>query len=451
MKELLFDTVYLSLIAGAGAFFLSTSFYLYPIIINISRIKGLMDTPGERKMHVTQTPTLGGLGIFITFTLSIIVFGLLTDLMLADLTKLLALLGSAIILVFLGIKDDLVSMSPKKKFLGQLLAVGNVVLLTDIRISSFEGILGIGDLPYVASVLFTAFVFILVINAVNLIDGIDGLAGTIAIVASLAFGIMFLLNDDYLMMLVSSILVGSVIGFLRYNLSTDKKIFMGDCGSMLTGFLLAYQGVCFLNLNADGATANTIMDGPVLLLAILSYPLFDLLRVFTIRMKQGRSPFSADSNHIHHRLLRIGLPHNRATLLLGSANSLVIGFAFLINGLDIHLYLGFTVLFGVLLYLVPFMKIFDVNFESKHKTRELLEKVSKESADALDIQTAMDAPNRNLNEANILHPNGKISDNNVDKETNRRIVINNRIQTLNHLSKKIKKSETPKISKNMLE
>ena len=359
IKELLLDAHYVPLFAGISAFVLSTSFYLYPVIINVSRQKGLMDTPGNRKMHKDVTPTLGGLGVFIAFSLSIIFYGLLVELVYSDLIKLLALLGSSIILLFLGVKDDLVSMSPNKKLLGQLLAVLNVVVLTDVRILNFDGMLGLGELPYFLSILFTVFVFVLVINALNLVDGIDGLAGSISIISSLVFGILFFVNEYYLMTLISFILIGSILGFLRYNLSSKQKIFMGDCGSMLAGFLLAYQGVSLLALNSNSSSSVLVSNAPVLLLAILSYPLFDLLRVFSIRIKQGRSPFSADSNHIHHRLLRIGLDHKEATMMLSVLSILVIGCSFLASDLEIHLHLFITVMVGASLYLIPFLKIFD--------------------------------------------------------------------------------------------
>ncbi|WP_165869303.1 MraY family glycosyltransferase [Maribacter algicola] len=360
MIDFLTNYFYLSLIAGLAAFFLSSSIYLYPVIINVSKLKGLMDDPDHRKMHATKTPNLGGLGIFLAFSLSIIVFGILTDLVPTDLSKLLAIMGSSIILVFLGIKDDLTGMAPKKKLIGQLIAVLNVVVLTDIRILHFGGIFGLNELPYFASVLFSIFVFMLVINAFNLVDGIDGLAGSLSILGSITFGVLFSLKGNFLMTLVATIFVGSVLGFLKYNLSRDKKIFMGDCGSLLTGFLLAYQGIYFLNLNTEIGTTNNYMNSPVILLAILSYPLFDLLRVFSIRIREGRSPFSADSNHIHHRLLRLGMSHKMATFTLVMANSLVIAFAFLTMHLNIHIHLVVSVLFGAAIYLLPFLKVFKI-------------------------------------------------------------------------------------------
>lgn len=371
LVELFSDIRFLGLGAGISAFLISTKFYLYPNIISISKTKGLMDAPDGRKVHTTQIPTLGGLGVFIAFSLSIIVFGLFADLSQPDLIKLLAIIGSSIILLFLGIKDDLVSMSPKKKFLGQLIAVMNVVILTDVRILSLEGLLGVGELPYVVSIIFSIFVFVLVINALNLIDGIDGLAGSIAIISSASFGLLFLVNGHYMMTLISLVLVGALIGFLRYNLSSKQKIFMGDCGSMLTGFLVAYQGIIFLALNASAEPSNVITNAPIVLLAVLSYPLFDLLRVFAVRIKAGKSPFDPDANHIHHRLLRLGLSHIQATLLLCICNAFVIGFTFLLTDLEIHVQLFATVLTGSILYLLPFLKVFEANVEMNLAKRGL--------------------------------------------------------------------------------
>lgn len=368
MIEFISNSIYLPILAGLASFFLSSSIYLYPVIINVSNIKGLMDTPDSRKLHKINTPTLGGLGIFLAFSLSMIVFVLMHDFSITDLYKLIALMGSAIILVFLGIKDDLTGMAPKKKLVGQLFAVLNVIIFTDIRIENFHGILGFYEIPYLTSIIFSIFVFVLVINAMNLIDGIDGLAGSVSMIASTVFGVLFIVNDNYLMALISFILMGTIIGFLKYNLSTDKKIFMGDSGSLLTGFLLAYQGVCFLNMNIEQAISSYYTpNAPIILLAILSYPLFDLLRVFTIRIKQGRSPFSADAKHIHHKLLRLGLTHKTATLCLATANSLVILLAFLSTGFNIHAHLFITVVFGISIYLIPFLKFFDRESKATNK------------------------------------------------------------------------------------
>ncbi len=263
------------------------------------------------------------------------------------------------ILLFLGVKDDLIAMAPKKKFIGQIIASAIVIFLTDIRVISLDGLLGVGELPYAVSVLFTLFVFILVINSFNLIDGIDGLAGMIALVASGFFGIFSLLNENYLLMLISFISIGAIVGFLRYNLSHIHKLFMGDSGSLFLGFLLAYQGISFLDLNESETALYTVANAPILLLAILSFPLLDTLRVFVLRAKERRSPFSPDRNHIHHRLLDLGLTHKQATSLIFVGNVLIIEFAFLLGDLYINAQLFICVCLGSILYLSPFLKVFE--------------------------------------------------------------------------------------------
>ena len=171
------NTYLLAFLGGLLAFVLANR--IIPVIIFTVRHKNLMDEPGDRSAHTTKTPTLGGVGMFAAFSVSIILFGILVGLERPDLVKLLSVVLATLILIFLGIKDDLIALAARKKFLGQLISTGIVIFLTDVRITSFEGLLGIGELPYLVSVLFTVFVFILVINAFNLIDGIDGLAGTI--------------------------------------------------------------------------------------------------------------------------------------------------------------------------------------------------------------------------------------------------------------------------------
>ncbi len=337
---------------------------MYPVIIFLSRKKNLMDEPEERSMHSNKTPTLGGVGLFITFSLSIILFGIFMDLGRQDLIKLLTILAATIILLFLGIKDDLLMLSPRKKFSGQIISSAIVVFATDIRIDSLYGLFGVDNLPYIVSVLLSILVFIFIINAFNLVDGIDGLAGAIAIIVSLSFGLFFLLNDLFLMASISFILIGATIGFLQYNLSGTNKLFMGDSGTMFVGFLLAYQTMTFLGLNEITTLPFRVSNAPILVLAVLSYPILDTLRVFIIRIMQKRSPFSADRNHIHHRLLGLRLSHKQATLVVSFVNVLVIALTFLISGLYINLQLFILMVVCPLVGLLPFFMVLD---EGKYK------------------------------------------------------------------------------------
>lgn len=342
----------LGFFAVVAALYLSV--IMYPAIIILVISKNIMDEPGARSSHIKKIPTLGGVGIFIAFSISIMTLGSLSELIKPEFGNLLVLLAAITILFFLGVKDDLIGLSPKKKFIGQIIATVLVVLISDIRIHSFGGLFGIGELPYIISILLSVLVFIFIVNAFNLIDGIDGLAGSIAIIASASFSVFFFMNEQYLLLLISLILIGAVLGFLRFNLSKKHKLFMGDSGSLFIGFLLAYQAIGFLEIQGTGVSHFEVTNAPILALAILFFPILDALRVFIIRILQNRSPFSADKNHIHHRLLELGFSHKRATLLVAIGNMLIIILALSISSLDINFQFLILVLAAQLIGFFPF-------------------------------------------------------------------------------------------------
>ena len=183
--------------------------------------------------------------------------------------------------------------------------------------------MGIHHIPYVVSVLLTCFVFIALTNAINLIDGIDGLAGGIATIACVIFGGWFLLAEHYAMATLAFALSGGLVGFLRFNFSKTSKIFMGNTGSLLIGFFLAFFAVRFVNLNAEYRfEPRAFFNAPIIAIVVLIVPIFDTLRVFMVRLLNGKSPFSADRNHMHHILLDNGLSHVGATAVLCGASLL---------------------------------------------------------------------------------------------------------------------------------
>src|SRR5690606_335761 len=192
--------------------------------------------------------------------------------------------------------------------------------------------------------------FVFIINAFNLIDGIDGLAGMVAILASISFGLFFIKADQYLLAMISFSLIGTLVAFLRYNMG--KKLFMGDTGSMVIGFLLAFQAVTFLNLNQTLEVGSKIANPPILALSILLFPIIDTIRVFIVRLMQNGHPFRADKNHIHHWLLKLGLTHVMATLLISVCCVLIMVLAYSLRHLDINLH--FMALFALAISMVLF-------------------------------------------------------------------------------------------------
>ncbi|WP_298782536.1 glycosyltransferase family 4 protein [uncultured Polaribacter sp.] len=290
------------------AFFIS--YISYPAIIRVSKMKKLAEKPNWRSVHTERIPNLGGVGIFISLNLIITFLGnYLGD------ENLLTLLGAVTILFFIGLIDDLIGLKPLQKILGQVVASLAVILITNLRVENFYGFLGLHELPYLISVGFTLFVFVLIINAYNLIDGVDGLAGSFAVTISLFFAIFFFANDNNSLFFLSISIIGALISFLIFNFSKKEKIFMGDTGSMVLGFLLAYQALNFLNVSFNPSFVIQSVKSPIYILALFSFPLLDVMRVFSVRLLKKKSPFSADKNHIHHVFLDFGLEHWKISAL----------------------------------------------------------------------------------------------------------------------------------------
>jgi UDP-GlcNAc:undecaprenyl-phosphate GlcNAc-1-phosphate transferase len=292
------------------------TFVAIPSIIRIAEIKHLFDEPDERKLHKTRVPTLGGLAIFAGMIFSLTFWSTQKE-----IVELQYIISSIIILFFIGMKDDLFNLVAYKKLAGQLIAAFILVHWAGIRITSFFGIFGIYDLGLIESYVFSIFTMVVITNSFNLIDGIDCLAGSVGVVATLLFGAWFFAAEQTQYVVLSSALVGSLIGFLYYN-RTPAKIFMGDTGSLMVGIVLSILAIKFIEMNRviplDGL--HKIKRIPAVTIAILIIPLFDTLRVFTIRMLQGKSPFTPDRNHLHHMLIDLEFTHMKATGILITFN-----------------------------------------------------------------------------------------------------------------------------------
>ncbi|WP_051209665.1 MraY family glycosyltransferase [Gelidibacter mesophilus] len=338
-------------LALAFAMAFVVSWATFPTILKVSEVKQLMDEPGSRSAHTIKTPTLGGIAIFFSLAVVITTIGGLLD------TKILMLLlGGLTVLFFLGLKDDLLVLAPRTKFMAQLLVAGVLIIFTDTRIVGFFGVFGVTTLPYWLSVLFTLFVYILIINAYNLIDGVDGLAGSLALFASAAFAYLFWKTEDVSMITIAVATIGSLVPFLRLNFSNKRKIFMGDTGSMIIGFLIAFFVVRFLS-GAEGYRASPFYNSaPVLALAIVFFPLLDTLRIFFIRaIIHKTSPFRADKNHLHHGFIKLGYSHKQTTACIVITNSILFVLALLFKDLDIHLQLFLLLVIGTVLYSIVFL------------------------------------------------------------------------------------------------
>jgi UDP-N-acetylmuramyl pentapeptide phosphotransferase/UDP-N-acetylglucosamine-1-phosphate transferase len=324
------------------------TFFSIPTIIKISRRKNLMDEPGIRSSHLRKIPNLGGIAIFYSIGICVSVFAY----ELFDLYKFL--FASMIILLYIGVMDDIVVMRAYKKLVAQIIVSALIVVGSDIRIRNLFGIFGIYELGYFVSALFSVITFIILINAFNLIDGIDGLAGGYSVICSALFGISYyrLGEYNYPLVVLSMIIIGAVLAFLYYNLSNFRtsKIFMGDTGSMLLGFLLAFTSICFIDIFIDRALPNVpryhLQSAPVVAVAILILPIVDTLNVIVIRLAHKKSPFDADKNHIHHKLLKLDLTHRRSTFYIILYYLFIVTVAYYFRHMNVNLLLVLVLALG---------------------------------------------------------------------------------------------------------
>ncbi|MEO7315122.1 MAG: MraY family glycosyltransferase [Ginsengibacter sp.] len=310
------------LLSGALAFLIT--FFSIPVIIEVAKDKKLFDEPGERKVHKTVIPTLGGLGIFAGFIIATLIGAPPSSAILQYI------IASVLVIFFLGIKDDILILSAPKKFIGQLVAAGIIIKFGGIQITNMYGLMGIHELPHTISLLITLFTMIVITNSFNLIDGIDGLAGSLGLMTSIIFGYYFAQTGQTLFAVMALSLGGSLLGFLIFNYN-PAKIFMGDTGSLIIGLLNAVFVIKFLSVASDPTSVLPITSAPAIGFAILIVPLFDTLRVVGLRIINRRSPFSPDRNHIHHFLLDLGMNHKMITLTCVTSNILFIALAYFLR------------------------------------------------------------------------------------------------------------------------
>lgn len=322
-------------IALAFIWSLLVALFAVPTIIRVAYSKKILDIPNYRKVHEDLIPRLGGVAIFTGFMTAVTIFGQMEN-------GVQQLLAGTLVIFFVGVKDDIIDVSVFKKFFVQVLACGIIMFIADIRITSFQGVFNVDELSIGYSYAFTFLVVLCITNSVNLIDGLDGLAGSIVLIASFVFGIYFFpVLPAYSFVAFS--LAGGVLGFLRYNM-VGAKIFMGDTGSLVCGFILSVLAIQFIEY-------HVMPTAPSMAVAILFIPLFDTIRVFAIRIYNGNSPFSADRKHIHHNLLRRGMSHLKVVITLTLVNVIVVVIA--ISLADF----GDTFLLGVLAGLSLFFSI----------------------------------------------------------------------------------------------
>lgn len=295
--------------------------FLLPRIRENSLKFGLFDAPDHRSSHTQIVPTFGGVAFYISLLFTFFIIQRY------DVNNVgLTLLVSISIVFFTGLKDDLQNLTPRMKFLGQVIGVAVLMIQPDFRIVSFHGFLGLQEIPLMVSIILSMFFILSLINAYNLIDGIDGLAAIIGIVIASSYSFIFYKLGMLLYLAICMSMMSMLFAFLRFNFSPRKKIFMGDTGSLVIGLVLGLLTLKLLSLGADAFQVLAIdsQQLPLLILGILFIPVFDIFRVMAIRLSRKKPVFSPDRNHIHHILIDAGMSHIKASLLCGIGNIVIV-------------------------------------------------------------------------------------------------------------------------------
>ncbi len=299
-----------------------------PVVIRIAKTKGFVVRPNKRMSHTGEVPNIGGLNICFSFMLSYLLF----EFSRMDQSQFFLIGLFAIMAV--GFIDDVLVLTPIAKLFGEALAGIALIGFADLRITHLHGLFGIEQIGIVPSYLISVFILIAIINAVNLIDGIDGLASGLGILYCLFFAVYFGLAgaDEKSWSILGICMIGALAVFFIYNVFGHReKIFMGDSGSLLLGYLLTAFVFHFCEINAYNKVPEMLhmSAAPSVAICVLTVPLFDTIRVSLTRIKQHRSPFQPDKNHIHHLLLRTGLNHLQTTCVLLTVSVFFVGLGIL--------------------------------------------------------------------------------------------------------------------------
>ena len=354
-----------------STFLISTiiTIVLMPIFINLAYRANILDIPNKRKVHLNAIPRVGGIAMGLGAFLPIILWAPM-----GQLVKSL-LIGSAIVVLF-GIVDDVKRIGFKPKFAGQIIAGLIVILYGGLKIKSV-GMLAPPShlLSDWISIPLTLLIIVAVTNAVNLSDGLDGLAGGISLLTFVCLGYLAYLNEFQPLETMSVAMIGAIFGLLRYN-THPAVVFMGDSGSQLLGF--------FAITISLSLTQQCDQLSPFLPLFIAGLPIIDTLWVFVRRIKLGESPFTADKNHLHHELMRLGLFHSESVISIYLLHAIFIFMAFVLRSKSDWFLLTLYVVFSGMMATTAY---FVIRNDWKIKRYDFIDKIVKRRLRTLKDET----------------------------------------------------------------
>ncbi len=353
--------------------FLAT-LWIHPKVLKIAIMKNLVDNPDARKLQRRPTPVMGGLAVF---------FGLLIGMCASQLiTKdyMFIYLAAMSIMLYTGTIDDILDLSPRLRFAIEIAVVVLLMVVTNHSVNNFFGLWGVYSIPYWCAVPLTIVAAVGIINAINLIDGVNGLSTGFCVMACSLFAILFVLSDNIPMAIIAMSAAGAIIPFFLHNVfGYNTRMFIGDGGALVMGIIMS---IFIMNILCTNSLSSELADKNIGLipfcLAVLSVPVFDTLRVMSMRIIRGTSPFNADKTHLHHLFIDLGFSHIGTTFSILSLNTFVVLCwlaAYLLGAsVDVQLY---VVLFFSILITFVFYRFTRVQIRKNTKVYKILHSISK--------------------------------------------------------------------------
>lgn len=294
---------------------------VHPTMVRIAHLKDIVDVPNARKLQRTPIPILGGVGVFLG-----IIVGLAVTSVFEDCTDLFVVVMAMTVMLYIGTGDDILGLSPRIRFLIEILVVLCLIGIGGYSLNDFHGLWGVHTIPTWLSIPLTVFAAVGIINAINLIDGVDGLSSGFCIMACIMFGTLFYLSGDTSMTILAALSAGALVPFFFHNVYGKRsKMFIGDGGTLVLGVIISVFVIRMLQHETPcGEYVDHGMGLIPFTLAVLSVPVFDTLRVMSARMLRGKSPFQPDKTHLHHLFISLGFSHAGTTVVILSLNTLVV-------------------------------------------------------------------------------------------------------------------------------
>ena len=300
---------------------LAVSLMTYPVVLKYARAHGIVDNPNARKLQRVPVPVMGGVVVYT----GILTGGIALSLFIYSEILIYGLIGMTVMML-IGVWDDIRDISATLRFLIEMVLVTVFIVVTDTYIDDFHGLWGIHELPDFVAYPLSIISGVGLINAVNLIDGVDGYSSGYGMMASTCFGVVFWTVWSPVMTSLTLIVIAALLPFFLHNVFGIKsKMFIGDGGTLMLGMLMTVFAFFAMSSNQQcDRLADQGLSLTGFVLAVLCIPVFDTLRVMTMRIIRGRSPFSPDKTHLHHLFIDMGFSHLGAALFILMINFMVV-------------------------------------------------------------------------------------------------------------------------------